>query len=207
MKIDGHQRPWAASRLEQGIAPPRRPRSGGVTAAPRVPSQRRCQPGRAVIRTCRRCPCEAAPRCCVIVPREDLRGIPPVSVPCPRAPSSSDDRLASLRDTISTFFATTFPHNVAWLACFLFQSYSNKEGNACPCALRREPSAPCSFHTSHTSPACGLTLQVCTSIHISPSVRSRYAHRSHKETGIGQAVRVAIVSSFERTNGVATRFV
>lgn len=83
MKIDGHQRPWAASRLEQGIAPPRRPRSGGVTAAPRVRSQRRCRPpGRAVIRTCRRCPCEAAPRCCVIVPRGDLRGIPsPPSAP------------------------------------------------------------------------------------------------------------------------------
>lgn len=77
VKIDGHQRPWAASRLEQGIAPPRRPRSGGVTAVPQVPSQRRCRPpGRAVIRTCRRCPCEAAPRCCVIVPRGDLRGIP-----------------------------------------------------------------------------------------------------------------------------------
>lgn len=90
VKIDGHQRPWAASRLEQGIAPPRRPRSGGVTAAPQVPSQRRCRPsGRAVIRTCRRCPCEAVPRCCVIVPRGDLRGISPCWSPIlglPRQP-------------------------------------------------------------------------------------------------------------------------
>lgn len=75
VKIDGHQRPWAASRLGQGIAPPKRPRSGGATAAPRTPTQRRHRPsGRAVTRTCRRCPCEAAPRCCVIVPREDFRG-------------------------------------------------------------------------------------------------------------------------------------
>lgn len=75
VKIDGHQRPWAASRLGQGIAPPRRLRSGGATAAPQAPNQRRRRPsGRAVIRTCRRCPCEAAPRCCVTVPCGDFRG-------------------------------------------------------------------------------------------------------------------------------------
>jgi len=75
VKIDGHQRPWAASRLGQGIAPPRRPRSGGVTAAPQTSTQRRRRPpGSTVIRTCHRCPCEAAPRCCVIVPRGDFKG-------------------------------------------------------------------------------------------------------------------------------------
>lgn len=76
VKIDGHQRPWAASRLEQGIAPPRRPRSGGVTAAPRIPIlRRRRSSGRTVIRTCRRYPCEAVPRYCVIVHRGVFRGI------------------------------------------------------------------------------------------------------------------------------------
>jgi len=75
LKIDGHQRPWAASRLGQGIAPPRRPRSGGATAAPQTPTQRRRRSsGSTVIRKCRRYPCEAAPRCCVIVPRGDFKG-------------------------------------------------------------------------------------------------------------------------------------
>lgn len=78
VKIDGHQRPWAASRLGQGIAPPRRPRSGGVTAAPRIPTKRRRRSsGSIVFKKCRRCPCEAAPRCCVIVPRGDFKGKPP----------------------------------------------------------------------------------------------------------------------------------
>lgn len=75
VKIDGHQCPWAASRLEQGIAPPRRPRSGGVTAAPQIPTLRRRRPsGRTVIRTCRRYPCEAVPHYFVIVPRGVFRG-------------------------------------------------------------------------------------------------------------------------------------
>lgn len=75
VKIDGHQRPWAASRLEQGIAPPRRPRYGGVTAAPQIPTLRRRRPsGRTVIRTCLRYPCEAVPHYFVIVPRGVFRG-------------------------------------------------------------------------------------------------------------------------------------
>lgn len=75
VKIDGHQCPWAASRLEQGIAPPRRPRSGGATAAPQIPTLRRRRPsGRTVIRTCRRYPCEAVPHYFVIVPRGVFRG-------------------------------------------------------------------------------------------------------------------------------------
>ena len=74
-EIDGHQRPWAASRLGQGIAPPRRPRSGGVTAAPQTPTPRRRRPcGKAVTRICRLCPCEVVPRCCVPVFHELFRG-------------------------------------------------------------------------------------------------------------------------------------
>ncbi|KAK9310508.1 hypothetical protein QLX08_000249 [Tetragonisca angustula] len=77
VKIDGHQRPWAASRLEQGIAPPRRPRSGGATAAPQIPTlRRRRSSGRTIIRTCRRYPCEAVPHYFVIVPLGVFRGIP-----------------------------------------------------------------------------------------------------------------------------------
>jgi len=99
VKIDGHQRPWAASRLGQGIAPPRRPRSGGATAAPQIPTQRRRRPsGSTVIRKCRRCPCEAAPRCCVIVPRGDFRGKPPSLMFSSCIPFSRDTPFCSFVD-------------------------------------------------------------------------------------------------------------
>lgn len=129
VKIDGHQRPWAASRLGQGIAPPRRPRSGGATAAPQTPTQRRPS-GSTVIRKCRRCPCEAAPRCCVIVPRGDFKGNPP-------PPSSFNPRSsfllfrgARILSSLTSFFAGIFANGSFNKILILFPYFrSNKKNN------------------------------------------------------------------------------